>query len=61
MNGKDLEESGGGLIRVLFWNLPKGTEENHEKHKTLDQDSRHPGRDSNREPLEYNSRALPLR
>jgi hypothetical protein len=47
MNGKDLEGCGGGLISVLFWNLLRGTEENHGKHKPLDQDSRHPDRDSN--------------
>jgi hypothetical protein len=29
--GKDMEGSGHGLIKVLPWHLPGGTEENREK------------------------------
>jgi hypothetical protein len=30
-NWKDMEESRHGPIRVLFWHLPGGTKESHEK------------------------------
>jgi hypothetical protein len=29
--GKDLEGNDHGLIEVLFWHLPGGTEENHKR------------------------------
>jgi hypothetical protein len=34
MNGKDFERSGCGLIEVLFWNLPGGTEENYKERES---------------------------
>jgi hypothetical protein len=55
--GKDLEESGRHLIEVLSWHLPGGTDETT---KSLSQDDRCPGRDSNRKSTEHESRALPL-
>jgi hypothetical protein len=27
--GKDLEGNGSGLIEIIFWNLPGGTEKSH--------------------------------
>jgi hypothetical protein len=46
-----------GLIEVLSYDLPGGTEDNHEN---LSQDCPCPCRDSNRAPTEYKCRALPL-
>jgi hypothetical protein len=43
--GKNFEGSSRGQIEVLYWNLPRETEENHEKYH----DSRYTGRDTNRE------------
>jgi hypothetical protein len=51
-----VEESSSGMVAVLSQHMPGGTEENEDKSL----DSRCPGRDSNREPLECMSEALPL-
>jgi hypothetical protein len=53
----DLEGSGRGLLELLSRYLPGGIEENFRK---LRQDSRCPGRDSNRAHPKYKSMALPL-
>jgi hypothetical protein len=54
--GKDLEGSGRGLIVVIFRNLLRGTEENHQ----ISQDKRCRGWDSTRAPPEYKPSVLPL-
>jgi hypothetical protein len=54
--GKDLEGSDHGLIEVLSQHFPGKTEESRKR----PQDSRVPGRDSNRKPTEYKSRPLHL-
>jgi hypothetical protein len=50
------KEATPDLTGVLFQNLLVGTEGNHNQY----QDTRCPGRDSTRAPLEYKSTALPL-
>jgi hypothetical protein len=55
--GNDLEGSNSGLIEALSRHYHEGTEENNEN---ISQDTWCRGGDSNREPLEYTSRALPL-
>jgi hypothetical protein len=55
--GKDLEGNSHGIIKVLYWRLLGGTEENH---STLSQDNRCPSRDSNKALTEYKSRILLL-
>jgi hypothetical protein len=37
--GKDLEGNGHGLIKVLYWHLPEGNEETHEKPVRLGPDA----------------------
>jgi hypothetical protein len=51
--GEDLEGGGCGPVEVLSQLLTEGTEH-------IRQDNRYPGRDSNRESPEYESRALRL-
>jgi hypothetical protein len=55
MNWKGFGKSRRSLIYcTFFWNLPGGTEANHEK----SQSSRSPGRDLNRRPDEYEAGVL---
>jgi hypothetical protein len=55
-SGKYEEGSGRGLTEALSQHWPGGIRENHER----SQDGRTSGRDSNGEPPDYESRALPL-
>jgi hypothetical protein len=57
--GKGLEGTGRGLIRIISWKLPGGTEENHKRLASEYLIFR--PRDSNRTPSEYESTVLPLR
>lgn len=53
---KDLERSNSGLIRIFFWLLPRGSEENHGK---LIQDGQHSTWDLTQAP-EYKCGMLPI-
>jgi hypothetical protein len=54
-NWKAFEKWWWPNFKVLFWNLPGGTQENS---KNLSQDSRSPGQDLNPGPPEYGAGVL---
>jgi hypothetical protein len=45
-------------FKILSWQMPEMTERNHEKLKSLSQNSRSPGRDLNAGPSEYEAEML---
>jgi hypothetical protein len=52
-----LEGNSRGLLKILYWHLPRGSEGSQE---TFSQDSQCLGRDLIRAPPEYEARALAL-